>query len=100
MSSPENQQNRIDILFYYSMHGGDIRGRGLLLGIEIVNNAVEKVPGRECAERIYYSCLSSGLSFKISQGCVLTLSPPLTIGREDLDKALAIIENAIRNEAG
>jgi len=79
---------------------GDIRGRGLLLGIEIVNNAVEKVPGRECAERIYYSCLSSGLSFKISQGCVLTLSPPLTIGREDLDKALAIIENAIRNEAG
>ena len=79
---------------------GDIRGRGLLLGIEIVNNAVEKVPGRECAERIYYSCLSSGLSFKISQGCVLTLSPPLTIGREDLDKALAIIENAIRDEAG
>ena len=79
---------------------GDIRGRGLLLGIEIVDDAVEKVPGRECAERIYYSCLSSGLSFKISQGCVLTLSPPLTIGREDLDKALAIIENAIRDEAG
>jgi len=79
---------------------GDIRGRGLMFGIEIVDDRVEKVPGKECAERIYYSCLSSGLSFKISQGCVLTLSPPLTIEREDLDRALTIIENAIRDQAG
>ena len=77
---------------------GDIRGRGLMFGVEIVENREDKTPGNEMAERIYYACLSAGLSFKISQGCVLTLSPPLTIGRDDLDRALTIVETAIRAE--
>ena len=42
-----------------------------------------------------YRCLDKGLSFKISAGSVLTLSPPLTISREDLDRALTIVEEAI-----
>jgi len=43
--------------------------------------------------------LSAGLSFKISQGSVLTLSPPLTISSTDLDRALDIVVNAIREVA-
>ncbi len=39
-------------------------------------------------------CLEAGLSFKVSQGSVLTLSPPLVIDRDDLDRALAILESA------
>jgi 4-aminobutyrate aminotransferase len=78
---------------------GDIRGRGLMFGVEIVEDRVAKIPGNDRAERIYYACLAAGLSFKISQGCVLTLSPPLTITREDLDHALSIVENAILAEA-
>jgi len=38
------------------------------------------------------------LSFKISQGCVLTLSPPLTISRDDLSAALTIVETAISEQ--
>ena len=53
---------------------GDIRGRGVLFGIEIVQSKTTKKPGLELAEHIYYRCLNAGLSFKISQGCVLTLS--------------------------
>jgi 4-aminobutyrate aminotransferase len=75
---------------------GDIRGRGLMLGVEIVTDRAERTPGNDLAEAIYYRCLDSGLSFKISQGCVLTLSPPLTIQREDLDRALDIVRDAIR----
>ena len=56
-------------------------------------------PGNDLAEKIYYACLSAGLSFKISQGSVLTLSPPLTISRTDLDRALDIVVNAIREVA-
>ncbi len=78
---------------------GDIRGRGLMFGVEIVEDQEEKVPGNLRAERIYYACLEAGLSFKISQGCVLTLSPPLTIEEADLDRALTIVETAIRAEA-
>ena len=58
---------------------GDIRGRGLMFGVEIVRDRQSKEPGNELAETIYYRCLEAGLSFKISQGCVLTLSPPLVI---------------------
>ena len=36
-------------------------------------------PAVERAERVFYRCLEEGLSFKVSAGSVLTLSPPLTI---------------------
>jgi 4-aminobutyrate aminotransferase len=78
---------------------GDIRGRGLMFGVEIVTNCETKEPGHDLAERIYYQCLEAGLSFKISQGCVLTLSPPLTIARDDLERALDIVEAAITGQA-
>jgi 4-aminobutyrate aminotransferase len=74
---------------------GDVRGRGLLFGLEIVADKQTRAPGNDLAEKIYYRCLDEGLSFKISQGCVLTLSPPLTIARDDLDRALDILERAI-----
>ncbi len=78
---------------------GDIRGRGLLFGVEIVEDRSTKTPGDALAEKIYYACLSAGLSFKISQGCVLTLSPPLTITRAELDSALDIVVSAIKTFA-
>ena len=78
---------------------GDIRGRGLMFGVEIVEDRTLKTPGNARAERIYYACLDAGLSFKISQGCVLTLSPPLTIARDDLDRALDIVVTAINDAA-
>ncbi|MEZ5913361.1 MAG: aspartate aminotransferase family protein [Paracoccaceae bacterium] len=78
---------------------GDIRGRGLMFGVEIVEDRDSRVPDRVAAERIYYRCLEAGLSFKISAGCVLTLSPPLTISQGDLDRALSIVADAIRAEA-
>ena len=75
---------------------GDVRGRGLMFGVEIVADRDTRQPDPELAEKIYYRCLDAGLSFKISAGNVLTLSPPLIISREDLDKALTIVETAIR----
>ncbi|WP_299949821.1 aspartate aminotransferase family protein [uncultured Ruegeria sp.] len=77
---------------------GDIRGRGLMFGIEIVEDRSKKTPGNARAERIYYACLEAGLSYKISQGCVLTLSPPLTISQADLDRAIDVVTTAIKDE--
>ncbi|KIC36899.1 (R)-1-hydroxy-2-aminoethylphosphonate ammonia-lyase [Leisingera sp. ANG-M7] len=75
---------------------GDIRGRGLMFGVEIVEDRQTMAPGIAKAEQIYYACLEAGLSYKISQGSVLTLSPPLTISREDLDRALDIVIAAVK----
>lgn len=61
-------------------------------------STIAKTEGNDMAERIYYRCLNEGLSFKTSRGCVLTLSPPLTIERDDLDRALTIVEAAITAE--
>ncbi len=77
---------------------GDIRGRGLLFGVEIISSRELRTPDAGTAERIYYRCLEGGLSFKISAGNVLTLSPPLTITREQLSAALDIVVEAIRAE--
>ena len=69
----------------------DIRGRGLMFGVEIDT--------ADRAERILYSCFAEGLSFKISAGNVLTLSPPLTIPEPDLASALSIVETAVKDAA-
>jgi len=42
-----------------------------------------------------YACLSQGLSFKVGQGNVLNLSPPLIISDQQLDTALDILEHAL-----
>ena len=61
---------------------GDLRGRGLLMGLELVEDRQTKAPAGDLAEAVYYGALERGLSFKISMGNVLTLSPPLiTTGR-------------------
>ena len=74
---------------------GDVRGRGLLFGVELVKDRADFTPDNALAERVYYRCLEGGLSFKISQGTILTLSPPRVIARAELDRALDIVEQAI-----
>lgn len=74
---------------------GDVRGQGLLFGIELVRDRHTKQPALEQADRVMYRCLEMGLSFKVSQGNILTLAPPLTIDRQDLDQALRTVETAL-----
>ena len=70
----------------------EVRGIGLLLAIELARDGR---PARHEAEAVMYKCLANGLSFKVGQGNVLTLSPPLVIADDDLDRALAIVDAAL-----
>ncbi|HAS8563380.1 TPA: aspartate aminotransferase family protein [Vibrio vulnificus] len=74
---------------------GDVRGIGMLWGIELVTDHESKARAYDEAEVVLYQCLNNGVSFKVSQGNVIQLSPPLIITREQLTKALAIFEEAI-----
>ena len=65
----------------------DVRGLGLAMGV-VLNSP-------DAAERVLYDCLENGLSFKVSGGTVLTLTPPLTITHEQMAEALAILDAAI-----
>lgn len=73
----------------------NVRGRGLLFGVELTEDRDRRLPAVERAERVFYRCLEEGLSFKVSSGSVLTLSPPMVIAKDDLDRALGIVERAI-----
>lgn len=74
---------------------GDVRGIGMLWGIELVTDHETKERAFDEAEAVLYQCLNNGVSFKVSQGNVVQLSPPLIITREQLTEALAIFEEAI-----
>ncbi len=71
------------------------RGLGLLLGIELAGSPHDRKSACEAAERIMYRSLEQGLSFKVSMGNLLTLTPPLTITRQEMDQALSIIEKSV-----
>ena len=74
---------------------GDVRGRGLLGGVELVLNQEEKTPANDLAEDVLYRCLSKGLSFKLTMGNVMTLTPPLIIKKGQIDLSLEIIDQSL-----
>ncbi len=78
---------------------GDVRGRGLLLGLELVEDRAGKAPARAAAERVLYRALSRGLSFKTTMGNVLTLTPPLIVTLQQMRQALDILDECLAAEA-
>ncbi|MEK6716572.1 MAG: aminotransferase class III-fold pyridoxal phosphate-dependent enzyme, partial [candidate division NC10 bacterium] len=78
---------------------GDVRGLGLLLAIELVRDRATKEPATIEAETVMYRALEKGLSFKVTAGNILSLIPPLTITWEELDHALAILDECLKDVA-
>jgi 4-aminobutyrate aminotransferase len=76
---------------------GDVRGRGLVLGIELVHDRAGMEPDNDLAEATLYAALDRGLSFKTTMGNVLTLTPPQTNDQAEMLRALDIIAAAIED---
>ena len=74
---------------------GSVRGIGLFIGIELVKDRESREPAVEEAEKVMYKCLSGGVSFKLTMGNIITLTPALVITKEEMDFALGVIEKAI-----
>ncbi|RMF92530.1 MAG: aminotransferase class III-fold pyridoxal phosphate-dependent enzyme, partial [Nitrospinota bacterium] len=74
---------------------GDVRGLGLLMGVELVRDRMTKERAIEEAEEVMYSALEKGLNFKLTMGNIITLTPPLTISRAEMDHALTILEECL-----
>jgi len=74
---------------------GDVRGLGLFLGIELVKDRLTRERASDEAEAVMYAALSKGLSFKLTMGNIITLTPALIITQEEMDKALDIVEECI-----
>ncbi|MED5359482.1 MAG: aminotransferase class III-fold pyridoxal phosphate-dependent enzyme, partial [Pseudomonadota bacterium] len=77
---------------------GDIRGRGVLLGIELVADRQTKAPANAETQKIYDYALDKGLIFQI-RGVrelknVIRLVPPMTSTRAEVDQAMSILYDA------
>jgi 4-aminobutyrate aminotransferase len=91
--------NRMRTMMKHHPLIGDVRGLGLLLGMELVQDRRTKERALSEAEQVMYSALSKGLSFKLTMGNIVTLAPPLTITQPELDRALAILESCFQELA-
>ncbi|WP_337067408.1 (R)-1-hydroxy-2-aminoethylphosphonate ammonia-lyase, partial [Pontibacter sp. 13R65] len=74
---------------------GDVRGVGMLWGIELVTDRETCKENYVLAEKMLYACLSKGLSIKVSSGNILCLYPPLVSTKQELEHAVQIIEEAL-----
>lgn len=78
---------------------GDVRGRGLLLGLEIVTNRQTKAAGFELGAHIMEEAMRRGLSMNIvklpGMGGVFRIAPPLTVSDTEIDRGLQIMADAI-----
>jgi 4-aminobutyrate aminotransferase-like enzyme len=73
---------------------GDVRGKGCLLGIELVKDRETKEPAEEEGRLVYQRAFAKGLAW-IPAGNVLRMSPPLIMQQEVAAKAMDIIEESI-----
>ncbi|RUU71925.1 aspartate aminotransferase family protein [Mesorhizobium sp. M2C.T.Ca.TU.009.01.2.1] len=78
---------------------GDVRGRGLMLGVEIIKNGESREPDHELGAKIAAEAFRRGLSMNIvklpGMGGVFRIAPPLTISEDELDLGLRTISDAI-----
>jgi len=74
---------------------GDVRGLGLLMGLELVRDRATMERASDEAEQIMYGALTKGLNFKLTMVNIITLTPSLTITQAEMDQALDILETSI-----
>lgn len=77
---------------------GDVRGRGLFQGIEIISDAGTKAPGLAIGQAVSERAMAKGLSCNIvslpSMGGVFRLAPPVTVTADEIEEGLSILDEA------
>lgn len=88
----KKMQNRFEMI-------GDIRGKGLMLGVDLVKDRKTKEQNNAAAAKVCWRCWEKGLFLTFFSGSVLRIAPPLTISRANLEIGLQIMEEACEDVA-
>ena len=81
---------------------GDVRGRGLLAGLELVQDRATKAPAPELAQRVARTCLELGMMTSVVRGGlgIFRIAPPITVTTQEIDLALDIFDTALTRGRG
>jgi 2,2-dialkylglycine decarboxylase (pyruvate) len=83
---------------------GEVRGRGLLVGLELVADRQSRRPADALGAAVTAECLERGLSMNIvrsgSSANCFRMAPPLTIAKDDVDLAVEILDASLRAVLG
>jgi 4-aminobutyrate aminotransferase len=74
---------------------GDVRGLGLMVGVEFVTDGLTMTPAPQLRDRVEVACFERGLVLLGAGFNTIRWSPPLIITRENVDVALEIFDEAI-----
>ncbi len=89
----EELQQRYEVI-------GDVRGLGLLLGVELVQDRASRAPAHSLGALTTQKCFQKGLSMNIrrrpERGSVWRIAPPLTVSHAEIDRAATILDEALR----
>jgi 4-aminobutyrate aminotransferase-like enzyme len=77
---------------------GDVRGRGLLQGIEIISDAETRAPGSDLGQRVSDQAMARGLSCNVvnlpGMGGVFRLAPSVNVTPEEIEEGLRILDES------
>ena len=76
---------------------GDVRGKGLMIGVELVRDKETKEPAKKEVGEIIMRCFKQGLAVISCGVSTIRVAPPLIITRELVDSSLEILERTIRD---
>jgi len=81
---------------------GDVRGLGLMLGVELVTDRASKEPASKEAAAVRRLCREAGVLVGVGgqAGNVVRIQPPLTISEAELERAVATLDGALGEVAG
>ena len=76
---------------------GDVRGLGLMIGVEIVNDRASREPAPQLTKRVQQAMRERGVLVSITgvHGCVLRITPPLVITESQVGMALETLDSAL-----
>ncbi len=75
---------------------GDVRGKGLMLAIDFVTDRTSRTPDAELRDRVLERCFVHGLMLLPAGFSALRFTPALIVDREHIDRAVAVLDRAIR----
>jgi 4-aminobutyrate aminotransferase len=74
---------------------GEVRGRGLMIGMELIENDAERTPARALCDRLVTRGFYNGLLLLSCGVSTLRFMPPLCVTRAEIDEAMVLLRKAL-----